>query len=88
METIDALLEQLRALDAKPDVPVSIMYDIGMPMIATGYSQEMILNALFYLEGKKMIELLPGNRLRVLRRCDGEHAYGEYADREHDRYDR
>lgn len=65
METIDALLEQLRALDAKPDVPVSIMYDIGMPMIAAGHSQEMILNAIFYLEGKRQIELLPGNRLRV-----------------------
>ena len=66
METIDALLEQLRSLDAKPDQPISIMYDIGMPMIAAGYTQDQILNALFYLENKKTIELLPGNRLRLI----------------------
>lgn len=66
METIDALLEGLRAPDAKPDVPVSIMYDTGMPMIAAGRSQEQILNALFYVESKKQIELLPENRLRVV----------------------
>ncbi len=49
LETIDPLLEQFRALDSKPDGPVSIIYHIGMPLIAAGYSQEMILNALFYL---------------------------------------
>lgn len=65
METIDALLEQLRALDAKPDAPISI-FDIGVPLMGAGHSQEQILNALFYLEGKKQIELLPGNRLRVV----------------------
>lgn len=66
METIDALLEQLRAPYAKTNVPVSIMYDIGMPMIAAGRSQEQILNSLFYLESKKQIELLPENGLRVV----------------------
>lgn len=65
METIEAVIEQLRALDAKPDVPVSI-FDIGVPLIGAGHSQEMILNGLFYLESKRQIELLPGNRLRVI----------------------
>ncbi|MBB4349306.1 hypothetical protein GGE35_002926 [Rhizobium cellulosilyticum] len=31
-----------------------------------GYSQNQILNALLYLESQKKIELVPGNRLRML----------------------
>lgn len=65
MEPTDALLEQLRLLNAKPDKPIS-MFDIGIPLIGLGYTQEEILNALFYLESKKQIELLPGNRLRLI----------------------
>ncbi|WP_313199944.1 hypothetical protein [Rhizobium sp.] len=65
MEPTDALLEQLRLLNAKPDTPIS-MFDIGIPLIGLGYTQEEILNALFYLESKKQIELLPGNRLRLI----------------------
>lgn len=65
METIEAVLEQLRALDAKPDMPIG-MFDIGVPLINVGHTQDMLMNALFYLEAKKQIELLPGNRLRVV----------------------
>lgn len=65
MEPTDAILEQLRLLNAKPDQPVG-MFDIGIPLIGLGYSQDQILNALFYLESKKQIELLPGNRLRLI----------------------
>jgi len=32
MEPTDALLEQLRLLNAKPDTPIS-MFDIGIPLI-------------------------------------------------------
>ena len=65
METPDALLEQLRLLNARPDKPIS-MFDIGVPLIGLGYTQDQILTALFYLESKKTIELLPGNRLRLI----------------------
>lgn len=65
METTDAILEQLRILDAKPDAPISI-FEIGVPLVGAGYSQDQILNALFYLESKKTIELLPGNRFRLI----------------------
>jgi hypothetical protein len=65
MEAIEAVLEQLRALNAKPDTPISI-FDIGIPMIGAGYSQDRILNALYYPESKKQIELLPGNRLKLI----------------------
>ncbi|MBW9089724.1 hypothetical protein JNB91_18040 [Rhizobium wenxiniae] len=65
MEAVEAVLEQLRVLDAKPDTPMSI-FDIGVPLMKAGHSQEMLVNALFYLESKKTIELLPGNRLRLI----------------------
>ncbi len=65
MEAIEAVLEQLRVLDAKPDTPIS-MFDIGVPLMKAGHTQDMLMNALFYLEAKKHIELLPGNRLRVV----------------------
>ncbi|MGA1834373.1 hypothetical protein [Rhizobium wenxiniae] len=60
MQSIDALLEQLRVLDT----PIS-RFDIGMPLLGAGHSQDQFLNALFYLEAKKQIELPPGNRRRL-----------------------
>jgi hypothetical protein len=51
MEPTDALLEQLRLPNAKPDMPIS-MFDIGIPLIGLGYTQEEILNALFYSKAK------------------------------------
>ncbi len=65
MEAIEAVLEQLRVLDAKPDTPIS-MFEIGVPLMKAGHTQDMLMNALFYLEAKKQIELLPGNRLRLV----------------------
>jgi len=59
METITAVLEQLREVDGKFDVPVRIMYDIVMPMIAAGHSRDQIANALVYLKSKRQIELFP-----------------------------
>jgi hypothetical protein len=65
MDTTDAILEQLRLLDAKPDAPISL-FEIGVPLTSAGHTQDAIVNGLFYLQGLKKIELLPGNRVRVV----------------------
>ncbi len=65
MKTLDADLEQLRLLDARPDTPISL-FRIGVPLIGERDSQAEILNTLFVLESKKKIELVPGNRVRMV----------------------
>jgi hypothetical protein len=42
------------------------LYDVGVPMVGNGFNQDEILNALMALLRENIIELLPGNRLRVL----------------------
>lgn len=48
MGTINAILDQLRLLNAKPDALIN-MFNIGIPLIRAGYSREQILNALSYV---------------------------------------
>ncbi|TWF49897.1 hypothetical protein [Neorhizobium alkalisoli] len=60
-----AICNLLRDLGAKVDEPVSI-YKIGEPLIIDkGYSEDELINALFYLQSQKVIDLLEGNRLRL-----------------------
>lgn len=42
------------------------LYDIGQPLVAQGFTETEILDVLIKLTHQKVIELLPGNRLRVL----------------------
>ena len=58
------LIDLLVSLEADPAVPISL-YEIGPPMVDRGHTEEEILNGLFDLQGRKVIELLSGNRLRV-----------------------
>ncbi|SCW76985.1 hypothetical protein SAMN02927900_04746 [Rhizobium mongolense subsp. loessense] len=44
------------------------LYAIGEPLVAQGFSQDEITNVLLSLEAQKVIELLPGNCLRVTKR--------------------
>ena len=43
------------------------LYDIGQPLVAQGFTETEILDVLINLTHQKLIELLPGDRLRVLR---------------------
>lgn len=43
------------------------LYDIGQPLVAQGFTETEILDVLINLTHQKVIELLPGNQLRVLR---------------------
>ncbi|MBY3314677.1 hypothetical protein [Rhizobium laguerreae] len=65
-ETETALTDRLRVLKMKPDMTVNL-FDIGVPMNAAGFSQEEILAVLTALEQDKIIEFIPGNRLRLLK---------------------
>jgi hypothetical protein len=48
----------------RPDA--TSLYAVGVPMVGKGFNQDEILNALMALDRENIIELLPGNRLRVL----------------------
>ena len=63
-ETCTALLDQLRLLKATPAAPISL-YDIGVPLVAAGFTEDEIFHALLQLQHDKAIELIEGNRLRV-----------------------
>jgi hypothetical protein len=63
-EVTSALFALLREMNAVPSGPISL-YEIGPPLISKGYTQDQILNILFFHNGKE-IELIPGNRLRVI----------------------
>lgn len=43
------------------------MYEIGVPLVANGFEQDELLNALFALESDGTIELLEANGLRLLK---------------------
>ena len=60
-EALTALMALLPRAHAVLD-----LYDIGQPLVAQGFTETEILNVLIKLTHQKVIELLPGNRLRVL----------------------
>ncbi len=65
-ETEAALLERLRSLKAAPEMSINL-YDIGVPMVAAGFSQEETMAVLDALEQDKIITYVPGNRLLMLK---------------------
>jgi hypothetical protein len=65
-ETETALNERLRALKASPDMSINVV-DIGAPLTAAGFTQDEIMEVLNALEQDKIITLLPGNRLLMLK---------------------
>ncbi len=49
-----------------PGVSIS-MFDIGVPLIAEGFSEEEIMSAVFALEEEERVAFVPGNRLQLLK---------------------
>lgn len=66
MNAADALLELLRSISVAPDTPVSLL-EIGPPLVGQGFTEETVLDALFWLDDSGAIELIPGNRLRLVK---------------------
>ncbi|AYD01720.1 hypothetical protein [Neorhizobium sp. NCHU2750] len=64
LDPIDAIMAQLHQHSAV-EKPINL-YEIGPTLVGAGYSQEQLVNALFYLQSMKRIELMDGNRVRVL----------------------
>lgn len=65
-ETEAALLERLHAMKAKPEMSINV-FDIGVPMTAAGFTQDEIMNVLLAFEQDRLIALVPGNRLLMLK---------------------
>lgn len=61
-----AIVDLLRRMKATPEVPNSL-YDIGVPLVDDGFSQNAILNGLYKLQSERIIELIDGNRLRLVK---------------------
>lgn len=61
-----AMREVFAALQAAPNNPVSLLR-VGASLIEQGFTQEQILNWLYQMEAGKQIELLEGNRLRLVK---------------------
>lgn len=64
MDATDAIMQQLRLKNATVDRPINL-YEIGPTLVGAGYSQEQLVNALFYLQSMRRIELVDGNRVRL-----------------------
>lgn len=60
-----AMLDLLAALQAAPDNPVSLLL-VGSSLIEQGFTQEQIINRLYHMEAGKQIQLIEGNRLRMI----------------------
>ncbi|WP_426232226.1 hypothetical protein [Pararhizobium sp. DWP3-4] len=56
------LMEILRGLGGE----ATSLYAVGVPMVGKGFGEHEIVNALMELDREKVIELLPGNQMRVL----------------------
>ena len=65
-DTETALLERLRTMKAKPEMKINL-FDIGVPLNASGFSQDEIMKVLFALEQDKIIAFASGNRLLMLK---------------------
>ncbi|WP_312408193.1 hypothetical protein [Rhizobium sp.] len=60
----DALTTQLCERNAA-EKPINLL-EIGPALVGACYTQEQLLNELFYLQSFKQIELLDGNRVMIV----------------------
>ncbi|MGO7674853.1 hypothetical protein ACC685_33360 [Rhizobium ruizarguesonis] len=63
-ETKAAIVALLREIEADPAKPLSL-YDIGVPLVPKGYTQDELVSALYALQAEGVISLIEGNRLQV-----------------------
>ncbi len=60
----DAIMAQLREHNAA-EKPINLL-EIGSTLIVAGYTQEQLVNGLFYLQSMKQIELLDSNQVIIV----------------------
>lgn len=66
MGAVEAILDCLRKLDAKPGDPINI-YAVGPVLVDAGFDPDAIIDGLYSLESQTVIELLAGNRIALLK---------------------
>jgi hypothetical protein len=66
-DTETALLERLRTMKAKPEMTINL-FDIGVPLNASGFSQDEVMEVLVALEQDRIIAFASGNRLLMLKK--------------------
>jgi hypothetical protein len=62
----EALINLLRTLGATPEKTIDL-YDIGVPLVRQGFTQDEIVDLLLSLERERFIEPISNNCLRLVR---------------------
>ena len=65
-DTEIGVMDRLRAMKAEPDTTVNLL-DLEDHLYAAGFSQDEIAGVLSALEQDRLLEITPGNRLRLLK---------------------
>lgn len=58
-QTVTAVLDLLRSLDAPVGAAISL-YQVGVPLVAKGYSESELASAVDQLIHDRVIEMVPG----------------------------
>lgn len=62
----EAILEVLRNINATPAKP-NVMFEVGIPLIIQQKFKDEVLNGVYGLKSDGVIELMEGNRLRLVK---------------------
>lgn len=66
MDAVDAVIDCLRKLGATLGEPVNI-YSIGTALVDAGFEPDAVVDALYTMESRQTIEVLPGNQIALLK---------------------
>lgn len=64
MDAVESVIECLRKLGAKPGEPIGV-YTVGTDLVDAGHEPGAIVDALYTLEARRIIEILPGNQISL-----------------------
>ncbi|WP_276118306.1 hypothetical protein [Pararhizobium qamdonense] len=67
----EAIIELLHEIGATTAKPVSC-FDIGVPLVAKGFTEMEVLNGLLRLQGEGLFDFVGGNRLRLVKALPDE----------------
>lgn len=65
-DTEAAIAQRLRAMKAKPEMTINLV-EFSTPLTASGYTQDEITTVINALAQDRIIEIAPGNRLRLIK---------------------
>lgn len=63
----DAILNVLRSINLPIDQPI-VLFEVGIPLIVEQrYTQDEVLNGLYWLQSEGVIQLMDGNRMKLVK---------------------